>query len=168
MLAGTRMLAYTESWPAPLVIILPQAPRFPSTTSASPNKSLPVSVTHLMQSSWKFVAGDTKSVRHSTLQNRSEGAQPAFTPSTSSPAAMAAKAALQSFSTASTVSSLGERTSRLNCTQPGTVLVEPGRRFKIPVEARAPCLAAIRWLARIILLAVSRASARCWKDVAPV
>lgn len=58
--------------------------------------------------------------------------------------------------------------SRVKLTWPGMVFVLPGRRFRIPVEARAWCLVARRWEWVIRRAARRRASARAVKGVEPV
>lgn len=58
--------------------------------------------------------------------------------------------------------------SRLKLTAPGTVFVEPGDSFRMPVEARALCAVARRWECRMSLLARSKASVRLDRGVVPV
>ena len=94
--------------------------------------------------------------------------QPWFEPSTSSPAAILGKSRKTSSFIFATVSSFGDLMSRLNDTSPGTVFVEPGLRLSIPVDANAELAVARRWECNIILLAVSRASARDLRSVVPV
>ena len=111
--------------------------------------------TAAIQSSWKFTAGDTLSVRHSTLRFGLDDAS-------------SAKSCLSWDSTVSTVSSAGARMSRLKRTRPGMVFTLPGSRVRMPVEARAECFTATSWERVISRAARRRASAREEKGVVPV
>lgn len=125
------------------------------------------SLTAWMQSGWNLVAFETVSVRHSRDRGNA-GVEPANSPSTSVPRAKRSKSRRSSFSSFSTVSSDGDRMSREKLTWPGIVLVLPGVRLRIPVEARVLCLVANRWEWVINRAARRRASARSAKGVEPV
>lgn len=147
MLVGQRRLAYTLSCPAPLTMSL--------TKSALPVTDSADACTAAMQSGWKFTAGDVLSVCQ-------------LTDNLSFEEASAAKSFLSSVSTVSTVLSAGARTSRLKRTWPGTVLTLPGDKVRIPVDARAECLAATSWERVMRRAASSSASAREENGVVPV
>lgn len=118
-----------------------------------------------MQSRWNKAAGLTKSVVQFTVNGKPEAGAVGRT---SPPWAKMAKVRFNSASTSSTVAMDGARTSRLKRTLPGTVLTLPGERVRMPVEARARCLAAT-WFEWVIIFDARRmASARAEKGVVPV
>ena len=157
-----RAKALTLSCPAPEIILCVKLP-----TSCSPSSSFALSATHSTHVPSNLVAPLSESSVHCTSHFLPK-TPPSFKSPTLALLAISAKSCFNSFSNSARTLSDPERMSRLNRTFPGTVLVLPGSRFRMPVLARHLYLAARRWECKISLADVRRASARLAKSVVPV
>lgn len=136
------------SCPAPLVI---------SRTWLRPTTASALSDTQPIHSLSKTVAFASVSNRHSTSHPRSESSR-----------AIRVTSVCNATSSASSTLSCGCRMSRLSTTLPGTVLVDPGYAWMMPVDARPLCALAMALDATTILAAQSMASDLAKNGVDPV